>query len=650
MSRRPPRSRRGGRAPRTGPRGAWVWPLGLLVLVVLVGAVTYLPLLAAPAVAACVGLVALAAFGLERTGTAVMVLALVLAPMNAVRPSAAVSAVTMSDALLVVGIGLLAPLILLGSPGRLPRALAWGAAVVFVVGLLASVLAPDPITSFNYMARFVVAAMVLPFVFAWWRPSPRVVDWLAGGFVAGQVVSTILGRALGHVTDGRDYGLTTHPNFFGLGALLGGALCLYLHARTRGRVRLLVWFAALVCVYGTYSSGSRAALLVAGLVVLAYPLLERSVVAAYWVLIGVATGALVGSALLAGAAADSSLGRLRGNVGTQGSDQQRSQLLQDGLAAFGRHPVFGNGFEHAMEYHNTYVQAISSVGILGIGGYLLLVWAGVRPLFAVRGPMHHLGYVGLAYAAMGPLTNSFWDRFVWTGMALAIAAGAAARTTGSVDQPVPPPGAAPATTSRADAERADERPDAGRHERGVGPVNPRGTLASGRHLAHRATHSARRLAQTFTAFDNGTDLLRGLTSRRDGDLVFRTRDGLRVTCPNVAGARVPVYEVFAEDAYRLGWFTRDLRPAPRVLDVGAHIGCFSLAVAARHPGARIGAYEASPGTAAYLSGNVADNGLAGRVTAYNQAVAGTAGTLELTEHALGSSLPASPRRAVAPAP
>jgi len=160
-------------------------------------------------------------------------------------------------------------------------------------------------------------------------------------------------------------------------------------------------------------------------------------------------------------------------------------------------------------------------------------------------------------------------------------------------------------------------------------------------MAHRARHAARRVRQTVTEFDNGATLLTGMARGRltgtPAELAFRV-DGLTVTVPNRKGARVPVYEVFAEDAYRLRWFLSDLGPAPVVVDIGGHVGCFSLAVAQQAPGARVAAYEASPSTAAYLVRNVAANALGDRVSAHATAVAATAGFLEFADNDGGSAL------------
>jgi FkbM family methyltransferase len=152
--------------------------------------------------------------------------------------------------------------------------------------------------------------------------------------------------------------------------------------------------------------------------------------------------------------------------------------------------------------------------------------------------------------------------------------------------------------------------------------------------------AVRRVRQTAARFDNGWQLLRDMARQTvtgtPEELTFRSRGGAVITIPNRPGARVPIYEIFVEDEYRLAWFTADLGPAPVALDIGAHVGCFSVAFAQLHPFGRVDAYEASPSTAAYLHHNVDDNGLGDRVHANNLAVQAVAGRLELADNGAAS--------------
>jgi FkbM family methyltransferase len=148
----------------------------------------------------------------------------------------------------------------------------------------------------------------------------------------------------------------------------------------------------------------------------------------------------------------------------------------------------------------------------------------------------------------------------------------------------------------------------------------------------------RRMNQTIRSFDNGPSVLarmaRGHLTTDPGELVFRTGN-LSIVTPNRPGARLPVYELFVEDSYSLNWFTGDLT-APTVVDIGAHVGCFSLAVADQVPGSLITSFEATPTTFEYLKRNVRGNGLQDRISIHATAVSGANGTIEFAETGTGS--------------
>lgn len=148
--------------------------------------------------------------------------------------------------------------------------------------------------------------------------------------------------------------------------------------------------------------------------------------------------------------------------------------------------------------------------------------------------------------------------------------------------------------------------------------------------------AVRRSVQTLRHFRNGASILTALASP-GRELVFDVRDGPTIHCPNRPGARVPVYEIFAEDAYRLESLLQGL-DAPVVLDIGAHIGCFSVAVARARPAALVHSYEASPATAGWLTRNVVANGVDRQVVVHQKAVGDHDGNIEFMDNAAGSSL------------
>jgi len=87
--------------------------------------------------------------------------------------------------------------------------------------------------------------------------------------------------------------------------------------------------------------------------------------------------------------------------------------------------------------------------------------------------------------------------------------------------------------------------------------------------------------------------------------------------PGAPTARLVARELH-RDAYRLEGL--ELPPNPVVVDVGAHIGLFSLKARALWPTARIFAFEPVPATFALLSANLETNGA--HVAAFNLAVSG----------------------------
>ncbi|WP_370186770.1 FkbM family methyltransferase [Aeromicrobium sp.] len=150
-----------------------------------------------------------------------------------------------------------------------------------------------------------------------------------------------------------------------------------------------------------------------------------------------------------------------------------------------------------------------------------------------------------------------------------------------------------------------------------------------------AGYAVRRVRQSFTHFRNGPQLL--LAMARGGEVTFRTRSGLTIHTPNSPGARFPVYEITADDVYRVDELLAGLRPDFVAIDVGAHIGSFSTAVCARAPRATVHAYEASPSTAAWTRRNAEANGFDDRLHVHAEAVSDHRGTLRFVDNGEASA-------------
>src|SRR4051812_11219818 len=76
---------------------------------------------------------------------------------------------------------------------------------------------------------------------------------------------------------------------------------------------------------------------------------------------------------------------------------------------------------------------------------------------------------------------------------------------------------------------------------------------------------------------------RDVVGRGAPTLDVETRRGSKVACPNNAQARAVLWEVFCWDDYCIDDIvTRlDREKEPLVVDIGAHIGCFTIALAER---------------------------------------------------------------------
>lgn len=374
------------------------------------------------ALAAAALVTAFVVLGPDRLGTGFVLLAMFTAPQNSVRPIPTADFVTFSDLFLALGGALLLPT-LLRRRSRYPQGWLIGSIGVIVSVFVASMLSATPIVDLLYGVRLPAATVALPLFFLAWAPSRRLIDMLAWSYVAGHVVST--GYALVAGKDpatGRFDGLTTHYNFFGIAATVTAGLLLHLHHRTPRRWRWVVWGAGLVTIGSVSLSGSRAAVLVVAMLVVLYPLLERSILSGYLVVAGGLALVFAGNALLGSTSNGSAFTRIRGDSTTSFSDNERTVALQTGWSRFLEHPVLGGGFDaHAYDAHNVYLEIAIGIGVVGLAFHLLVFATGVLPLFGT-GPLRRLGYAPLGYAAMCMLTNSIWDRFVWMGIALAVVA------------------------------------------------------------------------------------------------------------------------------------------------------------------------------------------------------------------------------------
>lgn len=392
--------------------------------------------------ASLLGLVLLA-FGTEGVGIAMIFVCVALAPLDNVRPGG-LDFITFSDLFLGLGFALLAPTII-GRHARVPKDYALGAMILIVASFLASAFGPDPTMSVFVMMRLLVAAIFLPTIFAWWQPSIRVIDWLAGAYIFGQIVSLAFALLSGPEFSNRYSGLSTHVNYFGQTGMLAFALCIYLFHHVRSGSRWIVVVAAGLCAYSVVLSGSRAAAIVVIVLVLLYPIVERSAVKGVVVLLMTALAVPVASYALGLTGDNSPFSRFLGDKSTSVSDAERTESLNAGIDRWLAEPILGNGFSNApLEAHNIYLQVAVVSGVIGLVGFLIIFWSLVRPLFDTNdNPLRRLCYATLGYAGIGMLTNSLWDRFTWIVLAMAFLANLNYVREQHEPEPEPTTGAVP---------------------------------------------------------------------------------------------------------------------------------------------------------------------------------------------------------------
>lgn len=373
------------------------------------------------AVALALGLFLLVYLGPERLGLALVGIGVYLTPQNELRPLTAPS-FAWSDIALVLGFGLLLPR-LLRTRTRVPSLFAAGALGVVVMSIASSLVAPDPGESAYWSGFFLAAAVALPLLFCLLRPSRAEMLWLCGLFVAGQSVSALYDVAASPGEWTRSVGLTYQPNFYAIGGLMSMVICTFLYQAARpGIYRWIVLGAGGLGFLSVYSSGSRGVLLGVFAIVLVYPLIERSALSAY-LLVSMTLGAVPLLGLIASSVSESSaLGRLLGKDPTAaGSNDQRRDSLAEGWDRFMGSPILGSGFENNLGYHNILLQVPVAIGVLGFAAWLALIASFIFPLFGT-GPYRRLGYVPLAYLAVGLTEPLLFDRVGWIPMSLALVA------------------------------------------------------------------------------------------------------------------------------------------------------------------------------------------------------------------------------------
>ena len=107
---------------------------------------------------------------------------------------------------------------------------------------------------------------------------------------------------------------------------------------------------------------------------------------------------------------------------------------------------------------------------------------------------------------------------------------------------------------------------------------------------------------------------------RPAALLMQVRHGPTLRTPEGDRSWRTAVECFGLDSYRLA--SAELPPTPVVVDVGANIGSFTLALLRVRPQAQVTAYDASPSAIAAMTANIAANHVQSRVAVHHGAVTG----------------------------
>jgi FkbM family methyltransferase len=154
----------------------------------------------------------------------------------------------------------------------------------------------------------------------------------------------------------------------------------------------------------------------------------------------------------------------------------------------------------------------------------------------------------------------------------------------------------------------------------------------------------RRAWEILRATQHGTRTLARLglgllAPRLAGDANFQFRSGLQLAAPARQYHWWPIIEVILDDCYRLTEIASELQGGScHVVDIGAHVGSFAVALAKALPGAEVTAFEPSGERVRYLRHNATVNDTMDRVQIVQAAVAGQAGRRLLTKTGVLSGL------------
>jgi hypothetical protein len=367
------------------------------------------------------GLTYLVAYGPERAAVVALIIAFATAPAYRGLQGLSAGIATPTDIFMVVACVLLVPVVIT-RPLSLPAPYVGGLVGVTLIGLIASLLAPATIFSLFTLVQWLFFLGVVPILIAWWRPSVTTVVTLLWAYVLGQGASTVYAFAKGPTVGNRYQGLSHHTNAFGMAGMTAFAILIYLYVHHRSKLARTIVLAGMVgSIASVVMSGSRAAVVVAIVLVLMIPVIERSAVSGFVLAVFGAFGLIAFPILLQTGHAGSALTRLAGDSTAQVADQARNLGLDEGFRRLHESPIIGSGLSDVEVIHNVFLEVAAGIGLFGLFAYLVVLFMFSRPLVGVH-PHRRLCYLPVAWIGMGPALPSIYDRTMWVPITLSVLA------------------------------------------------------------------------------------------------------------------------------------------------------------------------------------------------------------------------------------
>lgn len=374
---------------------------------------------------AVVGLLVLALVGLERASTMAMVGAFFVGSWDRfVVPGVAI--LSPSDALFLIAMVLAMPR-LIHQRLWVPPAFLIGAIVFTTFAVLSCLNAESPGESSYYAARVVLTMVVIPALLVWWSPRGRVLVALAVAYAAGNAISIVAG--LPDMGGWRNYGLSQHPNILGYTAVLAMALLPFLTRALPKQHRTWICLGILAAVgVGIMTSGSRAALVVAIVLVVLYPAAEKSILAGLAIVASGVAGMVIIGQRGTSANSENALDRLLGAGEVEGSNQARIEGMEQVWSEAVDNPFFGTGFAFVdFLGHNAYLQLAAAAGFISLAAFLVILWSMVTPLFVHDDIHSRLVYPAIAVIVVSPVSPNLTDRYIGLMLGLALTGVVAVR-------------------------------------------------------------------------------------------------------------------------------------------------------------------------------------------------------------------------------